>query len=95
MPVLYHVNGNLQRAYCPEQIEIAVSKIEIALNKLKLPWHFWATILMGILDIITIGMESRIQVPLTKVGIQYLESGICDVESGIQEVNGNQVVWSE
>ena len=44
---------------CREQIEIAVSKIEIAVseteiavseteiavNKLKLPWHFWATVL--------------------------------------------------
>ena len=89
MPVLYHVNGNLQRAYCPEQIEIAVSKTEIALNKLKLPRHFWATILMRFWTL-AIGMESRIQVLLTRVRIQYLESGICDVESGIQEVNGNQ-----
>ena len=41
---------------------------------------------------LAIGMESRIQVLLTTVGIQYLGSGICDVESGIQEVNVNQVV---
>ena len=34
MPVLYHVNGNLQRAYCPEQIEIVVSKTEIAVTLL-------------------------------------------------------------
>ena len=30
-------------------------------------------------------MESRIKVPLTKTGIQYLESGIHSVESRIQD----------
>ena len=44
---------------------------------------------------LAIGMESRIQVLLTKVGIQYLGSRICGVESGIQEVNVNQVVQSK
>ena len=33
-------------------------------------------------------LESRIQVPLTKIGIQYLNSGIRDVESRIQDCRG-------
>ena len=33
---------------------------------------------------IPLTIESRIQVPLTKTGIQYLASGIHDVESRIQ-----------
>ena len=33
-------------------------------------------------------LESRIQVPLTKTGIQYLESGICGVDSRIQDCLG-------
>ena len=32
------------------------------------------------------GLESRIQVPLTKTGIKYLESGIHGVDSRIQSI---------
>ena len=32
-----------------------------------------------------LGLESRIQVPLTKTGLKYLESGIHGVESRIQD----------
>ena len=41
MPVLYHVNGNLQRAYCPEQTEIAVTLLGHHTNKILdiSDWH--------------------------------------------------------
>ena len=38
-------------------------------------------------------LESRIQVPLTKTGIQYLEHRIRGVESGIQDCLGFPYMW--
>ena len=39
-------------------------------------------------------LESRIRVPMTKTGIQYLESGIHGVESRIQAVS-DSLIWDK
>ena len=40
-------------------------------------------------------LESRIQVPLTKIGIQYQESGIHGVESRIKDRLGFPYTWGD